>query len=44
MPIFLANVTDKTSIPSIAPPKRTTSPLPIPDKVPPNIAHNNKSD
>ena len=32
-----------TSIPSIAPPNRIASPLPIPEIIPPKIAHKNKS-
>ena len=42
-PIFLAKTTDKTSIPSIAPPNRIVNPLPIPDIAPPNKAHNKTS-
>ena len=43
-PILFANTTDKTSIPSIAPPNLIVNPLPIPDITPPNIAHRSKSE
>ena len=44
MPILLANITERTSIPSIAPPKRIVIPLPTPDITPPKTAHSSKSD
>ena len=43
IPIFFANITERTSIPSIAPPKRIARPLPIPEITPPNKAHKSKS-
>ena len=43
IPILLANKTDITSIPSIAPPNLMVKPLPIPEISPPNKAHSNKS-
>ena len=44
IPIFLAKITDNTSMPSIAPPKRIVRPLPIPDINPPKIAHKSRSE
>ena len=43
IPIFLAKTTDKTSIPSIAPPNLIVNPLPTPEITPPKIAHRRRS-
>ena len=43
MPILFANITDITSIPSIAPPYLIVIPLPTPEIKPPNKAQSNKS-
>ena len=44
MPRLLANSTDSTSMPSMAPPWRMVSPLPTPEITPPKMAHSSKSD
>ena len=43
IPRRFENITDITSIPSIAPPYRIVRPLPMPDIAPPNKAHKSKS-
>ena len=44
MPILLAKITESTSMPSIAPPKRIVKPLPTPEMTPPKIAQSSKSE
>ena len=43
MPSFFEKITARTSIPSIAPPKRTARPLPTPEITPPNSEHSTRS-
>ena len=44
MPIFFEKITDRTSMPSIAPPNLIVSPLPIPEMTPPKITHSKRSE